>query len=93
MINYPYFMPQPTPHAEIGQVDSEQEAWNTAVPSGFTKIMFTRDDNTVFVKCMSVNGQVSMDIFDRRSEAKSAPSYVTREELEKALADIKEANK
>lgn len=94
MYNFPYFQP-PSPHVEIAQVDTEQDAWNTAVASGLTKILFSRDDKTVYVKSMAVNGQVLMDIFDRRTEdAKLPPSdYVTKEELTKALEGLKGAEK
>jgi hypothetical protein len=42
-----------------------------------------------------MNGQVSMDIFDRRQQAAvpAAPEYVTREELQAALEALKPAKK
>ena len=63
--SYPYYPQQPA-RTDIGQVNSEQEAINTYVAAGSSRIMFTPDDKTVYVKCVSMNGQVSMDIFDRR---------------------------
>ena len=57
--------------------------------------MFSADDQTVFVKCVSMNGQTSMDIFDRRAPAPvpATPEYVTREELNAVLEALKPAKK
>ena len=81
---YPYQNFQ-QPVADIGQVNSEQEAVNAYVAAGRSKLMFTPDDKTIFVKCVSMNGQVTMEAFDRRQKQADLPasSYVTREELEK----------
>ena len=94
---YSYGFPgyQQQPMTDIGQVNNEQEAINAYVAAGRSKIMFTADDKTVFVKSVSMNGQVSLDIFDRRPPAPiSAPSeYVTREELNAALEALKSSKK
>jgi len=81
--------------ADIGQVNSEQEAVNAYVAAGRSRIMFTPDDQTVFVKCVGMNGQVSLDIFDRRISAPVPPTsdYVTREELKEMLEALKPAKK
>lgn len=86
---FPYAQPQPL--ADIGQVNSEQEAVNAYVAAGRSKIMFSADDRTVYVKCVSMNGQVSMDIFDRRAQEaqQQASGYVTREELNRVLEALK----
>ena len=91
---YPY-MNYNQPATDIGQVNSEQEAINAYVAAGRSRIMFTPDDRTVYVKCVSMNGQVSLDIFDRRQQAAvpAAPEYVTREELAAALEALKQAKK
>lgn len=83
------------PMTDIGQVNSEQEAVNAYVAAGRSKIMFTADDRTVFVKSVSMNGQVSMDIFDRRhpEPVLHAPDYVTREELNQMLEALKSPKK
>ena len=83
------------PMTDIGQVSSEQEAVNAYVAAGRSKIMFSADDQTVFVKCVSMNGQTSMDIFDRRPSAPVSvpPSYVTKEELAAALEALKSPKK
>ena len=95
MYSYPYMNYQQQPMTDIGQVNSEQEAINAYVPAGRSRIMFTADDKTVFVKCVSMNGQTSLDIFDRQVPAASpAPSeYVTREELAAMLEALKPAKK
>jgi len=88
---FPYMYQQPA--TDIGQVGSEQEAVNAYVAAGRSKIMFSADDRTVYVKCVSMNGQTTMDIFDRRQNApQQAPEYVTREELTQILEALKGAN-
>ena len=90
-MNYSYMQPR----TDIGQVNSEQEAVNAYVPAGSSKILFTSDDRTVYVKTVSMNGQTSMDVFDRRlpEGQKPAPEYVTKDELAKALEALKTAKK
>ena len=80
---------------DIGQVANEQEAVNAYVQAGRSKIMFSQDDNTVFVKCVNMAGQTTMDIFDRRQKQPVLPAsdYVTREELDKALEALKSPKK
>ena len=97
---FPYQVPQfQQPAVDIGQANSEQEAVNAYVAAGRSKIMFTPDDKTIFVKCVSMNGQTTMDIFDRRMPAAApapvlpASEYVTREELAAALEALKPAKK
>jgi len=89
---YPF---QQQPMTDIGQVSNEQEAVNAYVAAGRSKIMFSADDQTVFVKCVSMNGQTSMDIFDRRAPAHvpAPPEYVTREELNAMLEALKSPKK
>ena len=89
---YPY---APQPAVDIGQADSEQEAVNAYVAAGRSKIFFTKDDRTLVVKCVSMNGQTSTDVFDRRDPAPvlPAPSYVTKEELTAALEALKSPKK
>ena len=92
MFNYPY-SPIPQPMTDIGQVNNEQEAINSYVAAGRSKIMFSSDDKTVYVKCVSMNGQTSMDIFDRREAIPPPSDYVTREELDRALEALKTPKK
>jgi hypothetical protein len=95
MYTYGYPFQQQQPMTDIGQVSNEQEAVNAYVAAGRSKIMFSADDQTVFVKCVSMNGQTSMDIFDRRAPAPvpAPPEYVTREELNAALEALKSPKK
>ena len=88
MYNIPYYQPP----VDIGQVNSEQEAVNAYVQAGRSKVMFSADDQTVYAKCVSMNGQASMDIFDRR-QAPVASEYVTREELDQILSGLKSPKK
>lgn len=92
--SYPYMNYQ-QPMTDIGQVNSEQEAVNAYVAAGRSKIMFSQDDRTVYVKCVSMNGQTSMDIFDRRptEPVLPTPDYVTREELKEMLEALKSPKK
>ena len=94
MAGYPYVNYQ-QPRTDVGQVNSEQEAVNAYVAAGSSKILFSSDDKTVYVKCVSMNGQTTMDIFDRRAAepAPADPGYVTREELAAALEALKPARK
>ena len=93
---YSYGFPyQQQPMTDIGQVNNEQEAVNAYVAAGRSKIMFTADDKTVFVKCVSMNGQTALDIFDKRAPEPVLPAsdYVTREELAAAIEALKPAKK
>ena len=83
------------PVTDIGQVGSEQEAVNAYVAAGRSKIMFSSDDKTVYVKCVSMNGQVSMDIFDRRLSAPvpASSDYVTKEEVMQMIEALKSPKK
>ena len=89
------YMNYQQPMTDIGQVGSEQEAVNAYVAAGRSKIMFSQDDQTVYVKCVGMNGQATMDIFDRRAPAPvlPTPNYVTKEELTAALEALKPAKK
>jgi hypothetical protein len=92
---YSYYPYQQQPMADIGQVANEQEAVNAYVAAGRSRIMFTADDRTVFVKSVSMNGQATMDIFDRRVQepVQPAPDYVTREELDRIIENLKSPKK
>ena len=91
-MNYSYYQ---QPRTDIGQVSSEQEAVNAYVAAGSSRIMFSQDDKTVYVKCVSMNGQTSMDIFDRRlpEPVAAPPQYVTRDVLNQMLEALKSPKK
>ena len=86
---YPMMNYQP-PRTDIGQAASEQEAVNAYVAAGCSKIMFSPDDQTVYVKCVSMNGQTTMDIFDKRSVRPQScdSAYVTHDELSEILKGL-----
>ena len=88
-----YPMTYQMPRTDIGQVNSEQEAVNAYVAAGTSRIMFTADDKTVFVKCVSMNGQTTLDVFDKRPSGGElpAPEYITRKEFTEALEALKTA--
>lgn len=88
----PYY---PQSLVDIGQVNSDQDAVNAYVAAGRSKILFSQDDKTVYVKCVSMNGQTSMDIFDRRptEPVLPTPEYVTKEELNQMLEALKSPKK
>lgn len=92
MYSYGFPMNYQQPRTDIGQVNSEQEAINAYVAAGCSKILFSADDKTVYVKCVGMNGAVSMDIFDRRQSEPQIPAsdFVTKKELEEALEEIKQ---
>lgn len=92
MYSYGFPMNYQQPRTDIGQVNSEQEAINAYVAAGCSKILFSADDKTVYVKCVGMNGAVSMDIFDRRQSEPQIPAsdFVTKKELEEALEAIKQ---
>ena len=94
---YPYMpqVPQVPSRTDIGQVTGEQEAVNAYVAAGSSKIMFSADDRTVYVKCVSMNGQTTLDIFDRRvsEPVQAAHEYVTKQELAEAISALKAAKK
>ena len=86
-------MTPPTIHADIIQVASEEEAWNYPVAAGSSQMMMAKDDSAIFVKSAFPNSQPSMDIY-RKEQRKEKPAadYVTRDELEAMLAELKEKN-
>jgi len=86
----PQQMSQPTIHADIIQVASEQDVQNANVAAGTSQIFMAKDDSTFWVKTAYPNGQSKVDAWDRRPPAPPAkqPDYVTREELDARLAEI-----
>ncbi len=88
-------MTPPTIHADIVQVDTEQEAWNWPVAAGATQMMIAKDDSAIYVKSAYTNSQPTMDIY-RKEVQKKAPDpaeYVTKEELAAALESIRTTRK
>lgn len=91
----PQTMTQPTIHADIIQIGSEQEAWNQNVNVGSSQMMMLRDESAIFIKSAYPDKQPTMDIY-RKEAQKAVPSpadYVTKDELAAALAALKPAKK
>lgn len=87
----PQGMTAPTIHADIVQVEGEQEAWAYPVAAGSTQMMIAKDDSAIYVKSAYTNSQPTMDIY-KKEEQKKAPdpsNYVTKEELAAALEGIR----
>ena len=75
---------------EVFPVDGEQAVIDFPLAVGSTGVFFAKDDSFVAVKVSGVNGQGSLDFFDRRPPAPPAPvfdpgAYVTKAELDKRL--------
>lgn len=85
----PQGMTPPTIHADIVQVGSEQEADGYPVAAGASQMMMARDDSAIYVKSVLANGQSTLEVFEKRSQAQQRAQYVTREELEEMLAGLK----
>jgi len=86
-------MTPPTVHADIVQVDGEQAAMAYPVAAGASQMMISKDETMIFVKTATATGQSSVDVFVKRPPAPPKPEvdmslYITRDELEKRLADL-----
>lgn len=83
----------PTIHAEIIQVGSEQEAENFGVGTGCTQMMCAKDDSAFFVKTVYANGQTEFTVYEKRiPKPVPKPDFVTRAELEQAIANLRKEN-
>ena len=88
-------MTRPTIHADIIQIETEQDGWNQTVAAGTSQMMITRDESTILIKSAYTDKQPTMDIY-RKEAQKAIPSpadYVTKEELAAALEAIKSTRK
>ena len=64
------------------------------VPAGATQMIIGNDDSFIAVKAVSMTGQITFDIYDKRPPAPPEKpvdlgAFVTRDELEKRLAELK----
>ena len=94
----PVLQPQnfsmPTIRAEIVQINGDrEEAENYPVPTGGTQMMINKAEDKIFIKTVYANNQHKVDVFLKQPIApeQSPPdfdSFVTREELEKRLAEL-----
>ena len=79
---------------EVVPASSEQAAKEFPVPAGATQMIIGNDDSFIAVKAVSMTGQITFDIYDKRPPAPPEKpvdlgSFVTRDELEKRLAELK----
>lgn len=79
---------------EVVPASSEQAAKEFPVPAGATQMIIGNDDSFIAVKAVSMTGQITFDIYDKRPPAPpempvDLGSFVTRDELEKRLAELK----
>lgn len=86
-------MSPPTIHADIVQVSGEAEAMSYPVAAGSSQMMMDKDDSAIYIKFAYANSQPTLEIF-RKQEAKTQESgYVTKAELEEAIAALKAQSK
>ena len=84
----------PTIRAEIVQIAGDrEEAENYPVPTGGTQMMINKAEDKIFIKTVYANNQHNLDVYVKQAPApvQSQPdfdSFVTREELEKRLAEL-----
>lgn len=83
----PQSISQPVIHADIIQVNSENEAENFGVAAGNTQLMCAKDDSAFYVKTCYPNGESRLEVYDRRQpKSPTKPDYITREELNEILS-------
>lgn len=93
--SYSPYMPQPR-MVEVVPVDTVEDAAKIQVQIGGSVLAIAKDDSFVAVKSVGMNGQSEFTVFDKRPPAPPAPVfdpavYVTKDELEKRLAEIARA--
>jgi hypothetical protein len=82
-------MTPPIVHADIIQVNGEQDAAAYPVAAGASQMMIARDESAIFVKTAYANGQTGMEVFVRRKQQpQKEDKYITRDELEQRLAEL-----
>lgn len=82
---------RPSKMVDVVPVDSEEEAESAPVGKGCTQLMLARDDTFIAVKAVSVSGQISFDIYDKRPPAPPKPTinpadYVRKDEIDGYIA-------
>jgi hypothetical protein len=83
--------PPSTRTVEVEPADNVKAATEFPVAAGATKMIVGRDDSFIVVKAVSVTGQVTIDIFDRRPPEPPAPvinpdDFVRRDEIGELIA-------
>ena len=92
----PQQMTPPTIHAEIVQVEGEQEAKNYPVAAGGTQMMMSKDDENIFIKTAYANAPAQRIVY-KKCEPIQEPTidtstFITREEFEKRINEITRHN-
>ena len=78
---------------EVESAESIRAAQETPVGAGQTKMFIGKDDSFILVKAVSMTGQVSMDIYDRRPPEPPVPAlnpdeFVRKDELSALITEI-----
>ena len=82
---------QQTKLVEVVPVDTVEEAEACPMAAGSSGFFFARDDSFNAVKSVSLNGQVTFVVYDKRPPAPPAPqfdpsAYVRRDEIDALIA-------
>jgi len=77
---------------EVVPADNIKAATEFPVSAGMTQMIIGRDDSFIVVKAVSVTGQVTLDIYDKRPPEPPAPTinpndYVRKDELNALIAE------
>jgi hypothetical protein len=77
---------------EVVPASSEQAAKEFPVPAGATQMIIGSDDSFIAVKAVSMTGQITFDIYDKRPPAPPVPAlnpedYVRRDEVATLIAE------
>ena len=95
-IQQPQSFSQPTIHAEIVQINGdEDEANRFPVPTGGTQMMINKTEDKIFIKTVYANNQSNLDVYVKRPNApvQNQPNledFVTWDKLEQRLAQIEQ---
>ena len=78
---------------EVESADSIRAAQETQVGAGQTKMFIGKDDSFILVKAVSMTGQVTMDIYDKRPpeppvQVLNPEEFVRKDELSTLIAEI-----
>lgn len=87
---------QPTIHAEIVQINGdEDEANKFPVSTGGTQMMINKTEDKIFIKTVYANNQSNLDVYvkQQNAPAQKQPNFedfVTWDKLEQRLAQIEQ---
>ena len=89
---YPANQQQNSRMVEVVPAASEKAAQEFPVAAGATQMIIGSDDSFIAVKAVSVTGQVTFDIYDKRPPAPpvqplNPDDYVRRDEISALIAD------